>query len=152
MAELKSSEIKYGAPLRTQVGGLTLTATVIETPASAEYAEKGVELNLAKLGLADEAVAGTASVGPEGGQGEVASTTSLPVLAWCTPLATAKTAAENERVIVAYLATVTLGKGKLFLRIFAQNTAGEKEPLLEPKTSVKSPISLCSATIFCLGK
>ncbi len=158
MAELKPTEIKYGEPLRTKLGGLLFTATTIETPSGAEYQDvsgttKGMELNLAKLGLADEAVYGAASVaGPEGGTGETATTTSFPVAAWSTPLMTAATMSKNERVLIAYATAVTLGAGKLFLRIFAQNVAGEKEPLLEPKTAVKAPISLCSATIFVLGK
>lgn len=158
MAELKASEIKYGVPLVTKLGGVLFTATVIETPASAEYSDPadtggGILLNLAKLGLADEAVLGVAQVaGPEGGTGETATTTSLPAAAWSSPLMTAKTSSENERVLVAYQTAVTLGKGKLYLRIFAQNVAGEKEPLLEPKAAIKAPISLCSCTIYCFGK
>ena len=130
-----------------------LTATQIETPASAEYAEGGVELNLTKLGLADEAPSGAAPVSREVGVGETASTTALPVLAWCNPLMTAKTQAEEKKeVVVCFLASIAAIKGKLFLRIFAQETAGIKEPLLEPKTSTKAAISLCTTTVFVLGK
>jgi hypothetical protein len=156
MAELKASEIKYSQPLVTKIGGVLFTATTIETPASAEYQEvgsgKGIELNLAKLGLTDEAVLGAVEVTPVGAVGETASTTAVPIAAWSTPLQTAKKAAENELQTVCFLTAVTLGKGKLYLRIFAQETAGLKEPLLEPKTSTKAAISLCSATIFVLGK
>jgi hypothetical protein len=154
MAELKASELKYGVPLSTKLGGLLFTATNIETPANAEYAPEGaLYLNLEKLGLADNAPAGAASVAGETTVGETASTTALPIYAWCTPLMTAKTAGEGaKQVLVAYTAAVTQIEGKLCLRIFAQNVAGLKEPLLEPKTSTKAPISLCTTTVFCLGK
>lgn len=150
---MKASEIKYGVPLSTKVGDLLLTATQIETPTSAEYVEGGVELNLAKLGLADEAPSGAAAVARETTVGETATTTALPVLAWCNPLMTAKTQAEEKKeVAVCFTAGIAAIKGKLFLRIFAQNTAGVKEPLLEPKTSTKAAVSLCTTTVFVLGK
>ena len=157
MAEMTPALIKYGEPLKTKLGPLLFTATTIETPSGAEYSTpadtgKGMELNLAKLGLTDEAILGAVELTPIGGTGEVASTTALPIAAWSTPLVTAKTSAENERILIGYTTSVTIGKGKVFLRIFAQNTAGEKEPLLEPKAGIKAPISLCSCTVFVLGK
>ncbi len=157
MAELKASEIKYGQPLVTKVGGVLFTATTIETPASAEYQEvgsgTGLELNLAKLGLADAGVLGMAEVaGPQGAVGETAATSAVPVAAWATPLTAAKASAENEVMILIFPTIVTLGKGKLFLRIFSQGTAGIANPMLEPKTSSKALVGLCSATIFVLGK
>lgn len=154
MAELTAAELKYGQPLKTALGALYLTATVIETPSSAEYAPEGaLYLNLAKLGLTNEAPAGLASVSGEGAQGEVASTTALPVLAWSTPLVTAKTAGEGaKQVAVVFPTMVTRIEGKLCLRIFSQETAGIGKLMIEPKTSTKAAVSLCACTVFVLGK
>lgn len=154
MAELKASELKYGQSLKTSVGGLFLTATQIETPESAEYAPEGaLYLNLAKLGLTVEAVAGATSVSGEGSVGEVATTTPLPVFAWSTPLATAKTSGEGaKQVAVVFPTMVTKIEGKLALRIFSQETAAIGKPMLEPKTATKAAISLCACTVFVLGK
>jgi len=154
MAELKASELKYGQPVKISVGGYFMTATQIETPSGAEYAPEGaLYLNLAKLGLSDESPAGISGAGTEGAAGEVASTTALPVLAWSTPLMTAKTQAEAaKQVSVCFLTAVSKTEGKLVLRIFAQETAGIKEPLLEPKTATKAAVSLCVCTVFCVGR
>lgn len=154
MAELKASELKYGVPLSTKIGGLTLTATQVETPESAEYAPEGaLYLNLEKLGLADNAPGGAAAVSGETTVGETASTTSLPVFAWSTPLVTAKTSGEGaKQVAVAFTTAVTKTEGKLCLRIFSQETAAIGKPMIEPKTSTKAAISLCVCTIFTLGK
>lgn len=151
MATLTSAEVKYGAPLVTKLGGVTFTATTIELP-TGEYPEKGFELNLAKLGLTDESILGANELAPQGAAGEVASTTALPIAAWSTPLQNAKKAAENELQTIVFPTSVTLGKGKLFLRIFAQETAGKKGPLVEPATADKAVVTLCSATVFVLGK
>src|SRR5947208_15275115 len=98
MAVLKSSELKYGTPLKTSVGDLFLTATQVETPASAELqAEReSLELDKTKLGLTVPVVAGLdpAAVGQglAATNGAVATTNALPVHAWSTALQTAKRA------------------------------------------------------------
>lgn len=155
MAELKASELKYGVPLVTKLGGLLLTATQIETPESAEYAPEGaLYLNLAKLGLTDEAVAGAAGVAGETTAGEVATTTSLPIFAWSTPLVEAKTSGEEAKLVsVMFQTAVTNTKGKLCLRIFGMGaTAAIGKPFLEPKTATKAAVSLCTCTVFTLGR
>lgn len=154
MPAVTAANLKYGQPLVTKVGGLLLTATQIETIGTGEYAPEGaLYLNLAKLGLPDEAPAGDASVSGEAAAGEVASTTALPLFAWSTPLHTAKDAAEAaKQVSVIFPTMVTKTEGKLVLRIFSQETAGIGKPMLEPKTATKAAVSLCVCTVFCLGK
>ena len=155
MAELKASELKYSAPLVTKMAGLLLTATRVETPASAEYAPEGaLYLNLATLGLTDEAILGMAEVaGPKATEGEAATSTPLPFAAWSTPLVTAKTSGEAAKVVSVIFPTyVEQIEGKLCLRIFSQETAGIGKPMLEPKTATKAAVSSCVCTVFCLGK
>lgn len=155
MAELKASELKYGVPLSTKLGGLLLTATNIETPESAEYAPEGaLYLNLAKLGLADEAVGGATSVAGETTAGETATTTGLPLFAWSTPFVEGKAtneAAKLSGTIFPTTVNLTTG-GKLCLRIYSQTTAGLGKPMSEPKTSTKAAVSLLVCTVFVLGK
>lgn len=147
--------MKYSEPLVTKLGGLLLTATQIETPSSAEYAPEGaLYLDLSKLGLTDEAIGGNAGVAGTAGAGEIAATTGPTVYAWSTPMYTAKAAFEAAKqvaVVFPTMVTITTG-GKLALRIFSQETAGIGKPMLEPKTSTKAAISLCTCTVFCLGK
>jgi hypothetical protein len=155
MAELKASELKYSTPLVTKVGGLLLTATRIETPESAEYAPEGaLYLNLAKLGLSNETIAGVQEgAGPKASVGETATTTALPFFAWSTPMAVAKTSNEAAKVVAVIFPTyVEQVEGKLALRIFSQETAGIGKPMLEPKTATKAAVSLCQCQVFCLGK
>src|SRR2546430_6073711 len=138
MGELKASEVKYSAPLVTKLGGLLFTATEIEFPASAEAITGGVELNLEKLGLTDQAVLGNAAVaGPEATSGEVATTTALPVAAWSTIVVEQKTAAESAKEIKKGLITaITINANKLFLRFFTQPVI--KKPLSEANTAEKT--------------
>ncbi len=157
MAELKASELKYGVPLVTKLGGLLFTATNIETPETAEYAPEGaLYLNLAKLGLTDEAVYGNAeAAGPVATAGETASTTSPPIFAWSTPLIEAKAQFEAGKLVSVMFPTsvsITTG-GKICLRIYGMGSAAAiGKPMLEPKTSTKAAVSLCACTVFCLGK
>jgi hypothetical protein len=154
MAELKASEVKYSTPLITKVGGLLLTATHIEFPASAESITGGIELNLAKLGLADEAVLGNNAVaGPEGAVGETASTTQLPFAAWTSGVVVEETtAAKGEAIVKAVPVVLTQEKTKLFLRFLAVVTL--KKVWLELTTAEKAnaTVGLCGCTIFVLGK
>ena len=155
MAELKASEVKYSTPLVTKVGGLLLTATQIEFPASAEVVTNGVELNLAKLGLTDEAVYGVAQVaGPEATSGEVATTSQLPAAIWTSGLAIEQsTSAKGEAILKALPVTVTIKAGKAFLRFFEAKTANKV--FLEVTTAEKATsglMALSGCTIFCLGK
>lgn len=141
-------------PLKTAVGGLWLTATQIEFPASAESITGGVELNLAKLGLPDEGVAGIAPVAGEGAGGEMAATTGATVFAWSTTCVEQTTSAKNEAIIKAVPTVITTEeKGrKLFLRFLAVVTL--KKVWLELTTAEKAnaTVGLCGCTIFCLGK
>ena len=156
MGELKASEVKYGIPLVTTLGGVKFTATQIEFPASAEVITGGVELNLAKLGLTDEAVLGNAPIaGPEGLPGENATTSALPIAAWTSGLAIEqKTAAESAKAIVKALpVTITINANKLFLRFFETKTANKV--WLEVTTAEKATsglMALCGCTVFVLGK
>lgn len=155
MAELKASEVKYGVPLVTVIGAVRLTATQVEFPASAETITGGVELNLAKLGLTDEAVLGNASVaGPEGGAGETATTSALPVAAWTSGVAIEqKTAAEAAKAILkAVPVVISIASNKLSLRFLAVPTL--KKDWLEITTAEKAngEVGLCGCTVFCLGK
>lgn len=156
MAELKASELKYGAPLKISVGGYFLTATQIETPTGAEYAPEGaLYLNLAKLGLPDETPGGNGPAGVETTESEVATTTSLPLYAWSTPLVTAKDAAEAAKLVgVCFPTAITKTAGsKLCLRIYGMGSAAEiGKPMLEPKTSTKAAVSLCVCTVYCIGR
>ena len=154
MAELKSSEVKYGVPLKTSIGGLWLTATQIEFPASAETITGGVELNLSKLGIPDESVAGASSAAGEVGAGEIASTSGSTVFAWSTTVVEQTTAAKNEAIVKAVPTVITTEeKGKkLFLRFLAVPTL--KKVWLEITTAEKAngTVGLCGCTVFCLGK
>jgi hypothetical protein len=154
MAELKASEVKYGIPLKTSVGGLFLTATQIEFPASAESITGGVELNLAKLGLTDEAVAGISNASGEVGAGEIASTSGATVFAWSTTVVEQTTAAKGEAIVKAVPTVITTEeKGKkLFLRFLAVVTL--KKVWLELTTAEKAnaTVGVCGCTVFCLGK
>lgn len=154
MAELKASEVKYSQPLVTKIGGVLFTATNIEFPASAETITGGVELNLAKLGLTDEAVLGNAPVaGPEGSAGETASTSALPIAAWSTTVIETKTAAEAAKAILKAVPTViAINANKLSLRFLAVPTL--KKDWLEITTAEKAngEVGLCGCTVFCLGK
>lgn len=141
-------------PLKTSVGSLWLTATQIEFPASAEVITGGVELNLAKLGLPDEGVAGVASVAGEGATGELATTSGATVLAWSTTVVEQTTSAKNEAIVKAVPTVITTEeKGKkLFLRFLAVPTL--KKVWLEITTAEKAngTVGLCGCTVFCLGK
>jgi hypothetical protein len=156
MAELKASEVKYSEPLKTKLGGLLFTATQVEFPASAEVITGGVELNLAKLGLADEAVFGNNPVaGPEATVGEIASTSALPVAAWTSGIAFAqKEAGESAKAIVKALnVAISINANKLFLRFFETKTANKV--LLEVTTAEKATsglMALSGCTVFVLGK
>src|SRR5438132_12129887 len=112
MAVLKSSELKYGIPTRVDVGSAYLTATQVETPASAELQAETetLELDSTKLGLVGNQVLGVAGVLPQGLQGEagsVASTTALPLMAWSTPLKKANVANETKVLATEELLTDT---------------------------------------------
>jgi hypothetical protein len=154
MAELKASEVKYGAPIVTKISDLLFTITNIELPASAEYAEGGIELNLAKLGLTDEAVAGLSPVSRESAVGETASTTSLAAGIWSDPfLVKAKESGEEKKQVAeAVPCAVTVVKAKAFLRVLTTETAGIGKPFIEPKTSTKVNIGLFQTTIYAFGK
>ncbi|HXJ92627.1 MAG TPA: hypothetical protein VMT20_07065 [Terriglobia bacterium] len=158
MGELKASEVKYGQPLVTKLGPLLFTATQIEFPASAESITGGIELNLAKLGLTDEAVLGNAAVaGPEGAVGEVASTTQLPIAAWTSGVAfEAKTAGESAKQIAkATPVSISINANKLFLRFYVLFKATAAEVLLEEGTTAnkaKNTVGGWATTIFCIGK
>lgn len=156
MAAIKASEIKYGTPLKTDVGALYLTATRIELPASKEY-ESVLELDLSKLGLTGQQIAGVAGTLAEGlapTAGEVATTTALPSFVWCTNLVEAKTDAEAEKEVKeAYLTQVSTTGSKLFLRVFSLPTAGDGKPVVEAKKATKITFTAAQAcTVFVLGK
>lgn len=146
--------MKYGVPLKTSVGGLWLTATQIEFPASAESITGGVELNLAKLGLTDEGVSGIAPVAGEGAAGELATTSGSTVFAWATTVVEQTTSAKGEAIVKAVPVVITTEeKGrKLFLRFLAVVTL--KKVWLELTTAEKAnaAVGLCGCTVFCLGK
>lgn len=158
MAVLKSSELKYGVPFKVSVGSLYLTATQVETPASAELQgeTETLELNLSKLGLSDEAIAGLAAVaGPLGEAGSTATTTALPAVAWSTPLKTAKTANEAGKIVtVAFVTDVQITNGKLALRVYGESATvkADGNPLVEPKSASKAAVGACVCTVFVLGK
>lgn len=143
-------------PLITKLGGVLFTATQIEFPASAEVITGGVELNLTKLGLTDEAILGNASVaGPEGATGEIATTSTLPVAVWTSGLAIEqKTAGESAKAIVKALpVAISINANKVFLRFFEAKTANKV--FLEVTTAEKATsglMALSGCTIFCLGK
>jgi hypothetical protein len=156
MAELKASEVKYSVPLVTKIGGVLFTATNVEFPASAEVITGGVELNLEKLGLADNAVLGNAeAAGPPATSGEVATTTALPIAAWTSGLAIEQlTAGESKTAIKKALnVTITINANKLFLRFFETKTANKV--MLEVLTAEKATsglMALSGCTVFVLGK
>ncbi len=156
MAELKASEVKYSQPLVTKLGGVLFTATNVEFPASAEVITGGVELNLEKLGLTVQSVLGNrAAAGPEGGVGETASTTAVPIAAWTSGLAIEQiTAAESATAIKKALpVTISINANKLFLRFFECKTANKV--FLEVLTAEKATsglMALSGCTVFVLGK
>ena len=155
MAALKASELKYGTPLKVSVGGLFFTATQVEIPSGKEYEVGTLELNLAKLGLSDESIAGLGSlIQTEPGIGETASTTGEAAFAWCTNAVEAKT--ENEaakEVATGFLTQLAPVGTKLFLRIYGVTTAGDGKPINEAKTATKVTASAnLVTTVFALGK
>ncbi len=154
MSAISAATIKYGVPLVSKVGDLLFTVTNIEIPATEEeYVEGGIELKPTKLGLTDEAINGAAVVARESAVGEMATTTALAGAIWCNPLTLAKEANEEAKEVKeAFTADVTLVKGKPFLRVYAQVTAGAGKPLTEAKTATKVKLGLFTTTIFCLGK
>jgi hypothetical protein len=150
---ITAASIKYSTPLVAKVGDLLFTATQIETSGTLEeYVEGGVELLESKLGLTDEAISGAFSVAREATVGETASTTALPALIWCNPfLVKAKESNEAQKEIASgFPCQVTVVKGVPYLRVFALAAAGQEKPIIEVK--VKTVISLCTTTIFALGK
>ena len=158
MAELKASEIKYGVPLVTKLGGVLFTATQIEFPASAETIEGGTELNLAKLGLADEAVLGNnEAAGPLATTGEVASTTQLPIAAWTSGMVfEAKTAGEaSKQIKKATPVSISINANKLYLRFYYLFKATAAEVVFEEGTTAnkaKNTVGGFVTTVFVLGK
>jgi hypothetical protein len=158
MASVTAAEVKYGVPLKTSVGDLFLTATQIEFPAvNTSPATGGVELNLAKLGLTVQAIAGVHAAaaaqgsGPEAG--EVASTTAPPAAVWTSGYAvTSLQAAKGEAITSVVPVTVTIKEGKVFLRFLAVSEL--KKDLLEIATAetANGVIALTSLTVFALGK
>lgn len=155
MAAITAATIKYSTPTVTKVGDLLFTVTNIEIPATTEeYVEGGFELKPASLGLTDEAINGAVGVARESAVGETASTTALAGAIWCNPvLAKAKEAGEeSKQVAEAAIASVSLVKGKPFLRVYGLETAGIGKPFIETKTSTKQKLGLFTTTIYCLGK
>ena len=155
MAELKASEVKYGAPVVTKLGPFLFTATEIEFPSGAEVVTGGVELNLEKLGLTDAAVLGAQeAAGPTGATGSVATTTQLPVAAWTSGFCVEQTtASKTEAILKALPVTITVQSGKLFLRFLECKTANKV--FLEVTTAEKATsglMALSGCTIFCIGK
>ncbi len=155
MANISAASILYGEPLICKVGDLLLTATQVEVASTAtEYVEGGVEILPGKLGLTVEAISGAADVAREAGVGKTASTTALPGLIWCNGwLLLAKDANEAQKEITAEKAfpcAVTLVKQVPYLRVFAPVAAGQEKGFDEIK--VKQSLSLCTTTIYALGK
>ncbi len=156
MANISAASILYSTPLVAKVGDLLLTATNVETASSAtEYVTGGVELNVTKLGLTDEAISGAQSVAREASIGTLTATTMLPALIWCNPwMLDSKTSGEgSEKELKAagnFGAIVTL-EGKVpFLRLIALTTAGQDKGFSELK--VKTAVSQCFTTVYALGK
>ena len=109
----------------------------------------------AKLGLTNEAIAGTASVAREAAVGETASTTSLAGAIWSDPfLVKAKEAnEEGKQVTEAMPCAVTIMKAKPLLRTFnPKETNKTGEPFVENKTATKVKLGLFQTTIYCFGK
>lgn len=156
MAALKASELKYGIPLRFVLGGLWFTVTQVEIPEGKEYEVGTLELNLAKLGLTNKAIAGTtrAAYGVKGA-GTTAATTAPPAAVWCNPVA-AEAKTQNEaavEVTTGALAQVTMVKQKPILRLYGITTAGDGKPVNEWKTATKATAGKpLVVTVFAVGK
>ena len=151
---ITAASIKYGVPVVAKVGDLLFTATQIETSGTLEeYVTGGIELKPAKLGLTDEAISGTAAVAREGEVGETATTTALPALIWCNPvMSTATQLSKAEAVTAGAIAQVSVVGKTPYLRVFSQESAGKKEPLLESVTADKRKLTSFATTVFALGK
>lgn len=157
VTQLTAANVKYSTPVRISVGSFYLTATNIEFPTEKEFTEEGgVELNLEKLlgpGIdTTRAVLGNFPGTPltEAEVGEIASTSPLPVAAWSTAIVELKPSNESLKPSSKnYPTTVVNNKGKLFLKIFIQETAAANTALIEPK---KARVDLCGCTVFTISK
>ncbi len=157
MANITAASILYSTPVVTKIGGVLITATNVETVSTAtEYVTGGIELLPAKLGFADEAILGAQSVaGEPASLGTTISTSGLPAFVWCDPwMVDSKTANEgSEKELKAagnFGAQVTMVGKVPFLRLIALTTAGQDKGFSELK--VKTAVSACATTVYCLGK
>ncbi|HKI16814.1 MAG TPA: hypothetical protein VKA15_03000, partial [Isosphaeraceae bacterium] len=143
MSAIAAATIVYSEPFVMKLTDCLFTITKITIPATEEeYAEGGVELLPEKLGLTDGIITGTQATG--------GSHAELFGAIWCHPILglDKETYESGKQVKEATLATIDIVGGKLFLRVFQQETAGIGKPLIEAKTSTKMKLGKMSTVVY----